>query len=66
MKPSSDWQRWEPHGSQAEHKDHWQDFQEPQKEWRDFDRMQGHKRFEFKADVKSVISFIGKLFRRKS
>ena len=35
MKCTEEWQKWEPHGSQTEHKDPWQDFQDsdPQKQW---------------------------------
>jgi len=57
VKPSEEWQKWEPHGSQAKHKDPWQDFQEPQKEWRDYARLQGHKRFEFLVSVNRLIDF---------
>ena len=59
-----EWQKWEPHGSEPDSKDPWQDFQEPQKEWRDFDRMQGHKRFEFTINIESVLRTFKDIFGR--
>jgi len=65
MNPSNEWQKWEPHGSQAQHENPWQDFEEPQKAWRDFDRLQGWERFEFSVPVQSIVQLAKKLFGRK-
>ena len=67
MRPSEEWQKWEPHGSEPDHKDPWKDFQDadPQKQWQNFDRMQGRWRIEFLVPLPHIVRVINGLFRRK-
>lgn len=58
MKPSDDWKKWEPN-SEAEQKP-WDDFKDdPWKRWC------GDRRYEFLVPIKSVISFVKRIFKKE-
>ena len=62
MKPSDDWQKWEPHGTETQ-PDNWDGFGEGPDE--QFRRWEGSKRWEITVPVGKIISAVKRLFKRK-
>ena len=63
MKPSDDWEKWEPNGAQPERRNPWEDFPEPDKAYQDWEKGRGHRRYEFLVPVSGLIAKIKGLFR---